>query len=314
MQSYIVTFVAGCQDIVLRQLKQMPLNKLKVTNLDESAVTFDSDYPIEKLIELRFFTNIYLIIGEPGGLPKATFKGKYFRLMMLKDGEPSQINPSERANLESKIKQDFGLSPNTHQSKNDFYLIQRTSGQKLLTLRLSRAKFKREGLSSGELRPELAHILLLAAGIRAKDTVLDMFAGYGSIPFEAVRGFGCKQVIAVDNQKLPNRHENPSIKWYKADACNLDFQVDNSVDRIVTDPPWGDYEKSNATELKELYEQFIREVHRVLKQGGVAVILSGSTLLDNIIRHNRSFKVLKVYPILVSGKKAKVFKLQKTEQ
>ena len=313
MQSYIATFVAGCQDIILRQLKRMPLDKLKVTNVDESSVTFDSDYPVEKLIELRFFTNIYLAIKDIAN-PKSMLKGKYFRLMMLKDGEPTQITPPDRASLETRIKQDFGLIPNTHLSKNDFYLIERTSGQKLLTLRLSRAKFKREELSSGELRPELAHILLLAAGVRAKDTVLDMFAGYGSIPFEAVRGFGCKQVIAVDNQKLPNRHENPSIKWYKADACNLDFQVDNSVDRIVTDPPWGDYEKSNATELKELYEQFIREVHRVLKQGGVAVILSGSTLLDNIIRHNRSFKVLKVYPILVSGKKAKVFKLQKTEQ
>src|SRR3989344_59081 len=303
MQSYIVTFVAGCQDIVLRQLKQMPLNKLKVTNVDESSVTFDSDYPVEKLIELRFFTNIYLAIKDIAN-PKSMLKGKYFRLMMLKDGEPTQITPPDRANLETRIKQDFGLIPNTHLSKNDFYLIQRTSGQKLLTLRLSRAKFKREELSSGELRPELAHVLLLVAGVRAKDTVLDMFAGYGSIPFEAVRGFGCKQVIAVDNQKLLNRHEHPSIQWYEADASNLDFLADNSVDRVVTDPPWGSYKKTSEAELNNLHEHFLSEIHRVLRPDGIAVLLSGSTAVDDAIENSQDFKVLKYYPILVSGKKA----------
>ena len=310
MQSYIATFVAGCQDIILRQLKRMPLDKLKVTNVDESSVTFDSDYPVEKLIELRFFTNIYLAIKDIAN-PKSMLKGKYFRLMMLKDGEPTQITPPDRASLETRIKQDFGLIPNTHLSKNDFYLIERTSGQKLLTLRLSRAKFKREELSSGELRPELAHILLLAAGVRAKDTVLDMFAGYGSIPFEAVRGFGCKQVIAVDNQKLLNRHEHPSIQWYEADASNLDFLADNSVDRVVTDPPWGSYKKTSEAELNNLHEHFLSEIHRVLRPDGIAVILSGSTAVDDAIENSQDFKVLKYYPILVSGKKATIFKLQK---
>ncbi|MBI2592382.1 hypothetical protein HYW36_02815 [Candidatus Saccharibacteria bacterium] len=314
MQSYMATFVAGCQDIMLRQLKQMPLNKLKVTNLDESSVTFDSDYPIEKLIELRFFTNIYLIISEPGGLPKATFKGKYFRLMMLKNGEPAQINVPERANLETRIKQDLGLEPNTHFSKNDFYLIERASGKKLFTLRLPRAKFKREKLSAGELRPEIAHILCLVAGIKAKHIVLDMFAGYGSIPLEAVRGFGCRQFIAVDIQKLPSRHENASIRWHEADARNLDFLANSSIDRVVTDPPWGSYEKSGEAELSGLYKQFLGAMYRVLKRDGIAVILSGSTLLDDIIQNNQDLKILKAHPILVSGKKAKIFKLQKMEQ
>ncbi len=292
----------------------MPLDKLKVTNIDKSSVTFNSDYPIEKLIELRFFTNIYLIISGPGGLPKATFKGRYFRLMMLKDGEPHQIGPAERTKLEDGINRDFGLMPNTHLSKNDFYLIERSSsGKKMLTLRLPRAKFKREELSAGELRPELAHILLLIAGAKAKDVVLDIFAGYGSIAFEAVRGFGCKQVIAVDSQELPERHETSSIKWLKADARNLDFQADNSVDRIVTDPPWGDYKKSSRAELKELYEQSIKEMHRVLRRDGIAVILSGSNILDETIQNSQDFNVLKNYTILVSGKKAKIFKLQRVE-
>lgn len=311
MQNYIATFVAGCQDIIFRQLKQIPINNLKVINQDESSVTFNSDYAVERLIEMRFFTNIYLIIENPNSLPKSTFKSKYFRLMMLKGGEPAQIEASERARLEAKIKHDFLLQPNTHLSKNDFYLIKRKSGKRLLTLRLAKAKFERIKLPAGELRPQLAHIMLLTAGVKAKNTVLDMFAGYGSIPFEAVRGFGCKQVIAGDKQKLADRHEHPSIQWYEADANKLDFIADCSIDRVVTDPPWGSYSKTPGDELNNLYKQSLLEMHRVLKPDGIAVILSGSTRLDKAINNIYGLKILKNYSILVSGKKARIFKLQK---
>jgi hypothetical protein len=76
--------------------------------------------------------------------------GKYFKLMMIKNGEPQQINEAERTKLEAKIRRDFKLEPNTHLSKNNFYLIERSSGSKLFTLRLARAKFKRGELSKGE--------------------------------------------------------------------------------------------------------------------------------------------------------------------
>lgn len=308
LKRFFATFPAGCFDIIARQLKTFTLSELKIAAHDDSSVTFQSSLPTEQLIELRYFTNIYLVFDKPEKIPKSSLRGKYYRLMLLRDGSPQPMNQNERTKLETKLKQELRLEPNAHLSKNDFYLIERSSGKKLFTLRLPRAKFKREKLSAGELRPELADLLCITAGVRAKHIVLDMFAGYGSIPYEAVRGFGCKQVIGIDNQKLANRHEHPSIRWYEADARSLDFLEDSSIDRIVTDPPWGIFNK--ADNLNDLYREMLKEAYRVMKSNSVMVILSGNRELEKAVQ-NSNLKTLKNYPVLVSGKKANILKLQK---
>lgn len=229
--------------------------------------------------------------------------------MSLKDGEPQALDATERTKIEADISAKFGLKVNTHLSLNDFYLIERTKGSKFLGLRLSRARFKREKLPDGELRPELVHILCLASGVKAKDTVLDMFAGYGSIPFEAVRGFGCKQVIAVDSQVLPKRHEHAAIKWRKGDARNLDFIDNSSIARIVTDPPWGVYDSKTEQDLTLLYVDFAKEMRRVLRSSGVAVVLTGWPQAEQIL--TKHLKLIAKWSVLVSGKKATILKLQK---
>lgn len=309
IERYFATFPAGTFDLISKQLKGFKLDELKIVEHDDSSVIFQSYLPTERLVELRYFTNVYQVIDKLVEVPKPALKGRHYRLMLLKNGSPQPMNQNERTKLEAEIKQGLGLEPNAHLSKNDFYLIERTSGKKLFTLRLPRAKFKREKLPAGELRPELAHILCLAVGIKAKHTVLDMFAGYGSIPYEAVRGFGCKQVVAVDKQKLPNRHEHPSIKWHEADARNLDFLADDSIDRIVTDPPWGFYDK--VDDLSVIYSQVLKEVRRIMKPDGVVVLLTGNTELEGVVQKSEGLRVLKTSPILVSGKKAKILKLQK---
>jgi tRNA (guanine6-N2)-methyltransferase len=306
MSQYFATFPAGIFDLIAKQLKGYKLDELKIVEHDDSSVLFASSLTIEKLIELRYFTNVYLVIDDQS--TTSAIKGSYYRLMLLKGGEPQQMDAAQRAKLEARIQQDYQLEPNTHLSKNDFYLIERSSGKKLFTLKLSRSK--REKLAAGELRPELAHILCLAAGVKAKRTVVDMFAGYGSLPFEAVRGFGCKQVIAVDNQKLPKRHEHKLIKWYENDARKLDFLADDSVDRVVTDPPWGIYD-AGLDDLPSLYSDFMNELVRILKPDGVAVILSGYDKAAAYLEKNEKLRLIGRWNVLVSGKKATIYKLQK---
>lgn len=308
MNQYFATFPPGTYELISKHLKAFAIAELKIIEHDDSSVVFQSSLGTDRLIEIRYFTNIYLEIDNNTAFIKSALKGKYFRLMMLKNGAPHPIDSVERADIEAQIKSDFRLETNTHLSKNDFYVIERQSGRKLFTIRLSRVKFKRETLSAGELRPELAHILCLTAGIKAKFTVLDMFAGYGSIPYEAVRGFGCKSVISVDIKTLPNRHTHSLIKWYEADARNLAFLDDNSIDRVVTDPPWGLYDGSAS--LSSLYTDFVAELRRVLKPDGVVVIICGGEMAG-YFEKLASFKLIGKWNVLVSGKKATIFKLQK---
>ena len=287
------------------------MDEFKIAARDDSSVLFESSLPIEKLIELRYFTNVYFVVDDAKPLPKSLLKGKYFRLMLLKEGEPRSIQQDGKEEFETKIKQTYKLEPNTHLSKNDFYLIERKSGQKLLTLRLPKAKFKREKLSAGELRPELAHILCLAAGVKAKHILLDMFAGYGSIPYEAVRGFRCRNVTAVDIKRLPGRHEYHGIEWQEADARNLNHVQDNSIDRVVTDPPWGIYD-AEVDDLSSLYKDFTQAMTRTLRPGGVAVVLSGFEGAAECFEAAKTLQLINKWNVLVSGKKATIYKLQKT--
>lgn len=306
---YFATLPAGCYNIIVKSLKGFKLEEFKIIEHDESSVTFQSSFSHERLIELRFLTNIYLVVQDLMQIKKSYLKGNYFRLTSLKDGKPKAIDDSERTKIEVDISSKLGLMLNTHLSLNDFYLIERAKVAKFLGLRLSRAKFKREKIPAGALRPELAHILCLAGGVKAKDTVLDMFAGYGSIPLEAVRGFGCRQVIAVDNQALPKRHELTLIKWHKSDARKLDFIDDDSIARIITDPPWGVYDNKTEQDMTLLYADFTKEMRRVLKPGGVAVVLTGWQQSEYILKER--LNLIAKWPILVSGNKATIFKMQK---
>jgi len=313
-RSFIATYPAGCYDIVARELKKFSVNELKIISHDESSVMFDSTLTLERLIELRFFTNIFMILKDGKLLSyKPYLKGSSFRLIALVNGKPTSIADSERNVLSGSITKELHLKANAARYSNDFVLVKRDNNSELLTLRLPRAKHKREKLPQGALRPELAHILLLVSGIKAKDTLLDPFAGYGSILYEASRGFGLKHTIAIEKDaELVKQLEGKGFEVRQGDAASIKDVASGSVDKIVTDPPWGIYGDTKSQELRGIYAQALNEIKRVLKQKGIAVFLSGSRILDETILSSPDFELLKSYPVLVSGKKATIYKLQKT--
>lgn len=309
MKKYIATFPAGTFLIIAKYLKSFSLNNFKIIDNDESSVMFLSDLNAERLIEIRFFTNVFVVIEDKAEIKKLV-KGNHFRLIYIKNGEPTAIESSAKLKLEQQIIKDYSLQPNARLSRNDFYVIKRKDRPELFTLRLPRAKFKREELLKGELRPELANILCLAAGVKAKQTVVDMFAGTGAILYEAVRGFGVKHAVAIDSNHVSNRHELAQIKWHKANSTDkIDFIKPGSVDRIVTDPPWGEYDK--VADLSGLYKGFLLEAARILRPGGVIVILSGYINLAACLATTPELKLIGRWDVLVSGKKSTVYKVQK---
>lgn len=297
-QSYIATFPAGCYEIIARKLKEFTLNEIKIEARDESSVTFASSLSRERLIEIRFFTNLFMVI-DPGKLRsyRNMFKSDGYRIYAIRRGSPVEMAPDLREEIGRRIEETLGLRAHTARYSNDFVLISRGDEEPRLTLRLPRAKHKREQLPPGALGPELVNIMLLLSGIRPNHTLLDPFAGSGAILTEAKRGFGVARIHAID------RKSGDATKLTQIDA--------NSVDRIVTDPPWGKFSKQTDDQLKNLYNGFLQEASRVLKLQGIIVILSGNEQLDAILQKSQEFTLLKSYPILVSGKKASLFKLQK---
>ncbi len=310
---YIAMFPAGCYEIVARQLKTFRVPEVELLGHDQSSVSFTSSLTIERLIEFRFFANIYLVLDKSRlDEYKTLVRGSSYRLLSSVDGEPSPISSDKMTALKTLIEEKLGLKPNAQKLSTDFVLLKRTGQEEVLTLKLPRIKHKREQIPIGALRPELTHLLLLISGIKAKDSLLDPFAGYGSIPLEAIRGFGVKDILAVEkDSELFRRLTRVGIKAIVDDATQLASVLDGSIDRVVTDPPWGIYDAS--IDLKKTYHQSLGAISRVLKPGGIAVILSGSKLLDEVACNSRDLELLKMYQILVSGKQANIIKLRKQD-
>lgn len=313
---YIATFPAGCFEIISRQLKKFTIDELKIKQHDGSSVTFESHLTPEKLIDLRYFTNTYVILDQARLSRYHSFikKDVNYRLMGLTEGEPTELDARDLIRLCGLIESVFHLKPSRVGYLHDFIVMKREhSADELFTLRLPRAKHKREQIPKGALRPEVAHILLLAAGARPTDTLVDPFAGYGSIPKEAVRGFGVKGVIAIEcDADLLKLMEHQPYKVYGGDATDLNMIEGGSVDRIVTDPPWGLHEGLTEADLHTLYRRSLNEMSRILKPQGIALILSSNQTLSDTIQSFPMFQLIKSYDILVSGKKATIYKLQKT--
>lgn len=312
---YFATFITGAQELIYQRLAKFPNNDLRVLELHDGLVIFESSLSANQIGEFRFLNNTFELLADLGlapemqvfDLPVQRLNGT-FTVRAIVAGQPAPIP----AGLKEYIEQQSGASFTAHKPGTAFMLLARQDGRVLWGRALSRAGFKARTIEQGELRPELAHILGLIAGLNAKDVVLDPFAGFGGIARECLQGFHVKKVIAVEQ----NEHLIPHLKAIKGlvvvhgDARQLAHVETRSIDRVVTDPPWGSYGNMSEPELRALYRHALTQMHRVLRAKGAVVLLSAAPFVAEVAGET-SFDVVKEYPILVNGRKATMYRLRK---
>lgn len=322
---YFATFVAGCGEIIEQRLKRFPSSQLKVSELFDGLVIFESSLTINQLSELRFFNNIYAIIYdfdhrvEPVTklLPEAAVHElpdlPFGETFTVKISQSNQFIAADREIITRAIAARTSKTPTSHNPADEFLLLRRDDGRTLWGWRLPRAGFKQRRIEQGEIRPELAHILGLVASVDAQDVVLDPFAGFGGIARECLQGFHAKEVLAVDKNEhlIPHLKSIPRLVAIHGDAGQLAHIHTRSIDRVVTDPPWGEYTHHPEDELRHTYRSAFKQMHRVLRQKGAAIILTSVHFMPEVASE-AGFEIAKTYPILVSGKKAVIYKLRKT--
>jgi 16S rRNA G966 N2-methylase RsmD len=313
--SYFATFISGAHDIVNQRLAKFANSDLRVLELHDGLVIFESTLSPNQVSEFRFLNNAYELLADLGttkelrilDLPVNRSHGT-FTIRAITEGQPTTIPPG----LKEYIEQQSGASFTAHKPDEEFILLTRRDGRRLWGHGLPRAGFKTRTIEQGELRPELAHLMGLVAALDAKDTVLDPFAGYGGIVRECLQGFHVKKVIAVEQ----NEHLIPHLKSIKqlvalhGNARQLAHIEARSIDRVVTDPPWGEHEHMPEAELRALYRHALAQMHRVLRAKGAVVMLSAAPFIADVAGET-SFDVIKEYPILVNGRKATIYRLRK---
>lgn len=318
MQAYFATFVSGVQDIIASRLAQYPNATLAVKDITDGLVVFESNLTINQLAELRFFHNVYQLLADYSAMPSnsdlvakargALRAGSTFIVRVREGSQPVSPDAELVAQLSSAT-QSIHVA---HKPQIQLALLKRTNGHIFWGVALERTGFKTRKLEPGELRPELAHVLGLVANVDSKDTVLDPFAGYGAIPREMLQGFHCQKVIAVEHNEslIPHLKSIPNLVALHGNAGELAHIESRSIDRVVTDPPWGDFNGMTIDELQHLYKGAIIQMHRVLRAKGCAVILTAAEFLPEQALE-LGFTIEKQYFILVSGRKAGIYKIRK---
>ncbi|MCX9082881.1 MAG: TRM11 family methyltransferase [Candidatus Methanoperedens sp.] len=128
----------------------------------------------------------------------------------------------------------------------------------------------------GVLMPRVARALVNIS--MPREYLLDPFCGTGGILVEG--GLIGLKVIGGDMQrkillgaKMNLDHYNVDYSLMYEDACRLALR-DESVDAVVTDPPYGRSAAIKAESLEYMLAISMKEIHRVLKNNKRAVFVS----------------------------------------
>lgn len=230
-----------------------------------------------------------------------------FRAMFMVDGLLTHAGDKTMAKTEAFLAEFSGLKPGRALPDVEFWFLYRKEGMGFLLMRLTYHKDYAQQLHPGELRPDIASLLCRLSNPKPGDAFLDPFAGYGGIVKARMR-YPAAKITAGDTTLTPELkyalRGADNADALKMDARDMAAIPSGSIDAIVCDPPWGEYEP--LPDPAAFYGKFAAEARRVLKKDGRLVMLTAlKKEAEAALRMN--FALDGRLDVLVSGKKAVVF-------
>jgi tRNA G10 N-methylase Trm11 len=346
---YLIQCVSGLQDVVAGQLTAEPFGQVRVEATEEGFVLIETAASPDQIRTLRYLNNAFLVLGHYSAdgealesavrrlgrdahwqtaAARATASNeRTFRLMLYDAGQLVSAPPALLQRAHDVLARSTGMRRRGEQADTEFWFIRRKSGRIFFCKRVSRRTKTEKDLLKGELRPELTHLLCLLSEPSPGDAFLDPFVGSGAIPL-ARAALPYRTILCFDSdantiaalrtrlkQELPAGAGRSPVIVKVGDARRLDAVEDGSIDRVVTDPPWGFFDGSLGDPL-DFYRAVLAELSRVTRPGGLVIVLLGRRELVQPLTDELStqLSLLARYDVLVAGKKAVVLKWRRTSQ
>jgi len=270
-------------------------------NLFRVITSFKSDNPLQAVRQ---------IIRQP--LSNIPISGTTFRIIIMDCGQLCSVPDLILCEAEKKIAQQTKSKVNRANPETEIWLNRRNDGSTYFMARVHKHASSGKVLMKGELRPDIAHVMLYLARTDINSVIIDPFGGWGAIAAAAAESRQYKAIHTGDIDATCMRHQRERLEHisnctvYLWDAKHLPL-TDGSADAIVTDPPWGEFTDSDT---KALYDAFIREASRVLKHKGKIILLtSAQNDAGRALKQNRfNYTII---PLKINGKEAFLFDAKK---
>lgn len=324
-------FPAGLGDLVLDALRQ-DLRLRRVIHRDDSSVLVDMSGDPAKVGALPYLRNAYFVLARTrrrdlsqslGELTAAVRSGdlgislpsqRPFRVMASVDGQLISLPPKSRSELESALQTRTRGQLNKRGGHGEEYWIlgRRDLGQLLLVRRLPAQPAPKT--PKGSLGRELAELLVRASTPTDQDVFLDPFGGSGAV-IAARLGRPARRVTYSDTafpelkaRIAPELLRNKRVTFLDEDATTMPSIDDGTIDVIVTDPPWGEFEDTVKS-----YDEFAADMaasfHRLLRRPGGRFVILLARSVEPVVQTALGASGLlaeQKYPILVNGHPATV--------
>jgi len=343
MTTYLSTFIAGLGGPVRRALAERLPDARIALELD-GLILYESSRDAAAIRGLPFFNNSFLVLktfsslgaergeevlnemltamlrdGDLAGRIPRHLKGT-FRLVTSWSNVLTAVDRDLLERVEARIAASGRLRSHRGRPDHELWLSYRSEGHGFLLLRLTRHTAYEKVLDKGELRPELAWMLCWLSEPREGELMLDPFCGSGAIPLMRATQFPRGLVLASDLdaalvEKLKARVKEGDLKRRvvvrQGDARQLSRYENGSIHKIVTDPPWGSFQEL-AGGPETFYREILTELARVLApEGLLMILLARADFLPPLLETLPALELVESWPILMSGKKAEIFKLRK---
>ncbi len=300
---YYTQFTAGLGDLVAASLSA-DVGVSGYVFRDDSAAIFESQSPPNTVAALPYLKNVFLVLesARRGAMPSSVDRlieqvqrgawldlvphGTGFRTMTHVDGQLYGLPGDVRSRLERLVSASTRSQVHSRGSREEYWVVGRRDLPLLLfCYRLSRARAIRA--PKGSLAPELTQLLVRASSPSPRDVFLDPFAGMGTI-LEARLAYPAARLLYSDRGllelagRLPHAlTSNPRVQLLSDDAASLASVPSGSVSVVVTDPPWGEYEATQAP-LADLARDWVGSFDRVLEpRTGRLVLLTSRRSVEH---------------------------------
>lgn len=324
MAEYISTFTTGFSDVIPEALTRV-LPGAKVLKVYDGLVNYIYEGKEENVQGILIFNNSFLVIRKFQGrncemsvmvkniisLNRLPVSRKSFRVRYSVNNQFVAMEKSYTRQIEEKICKLTKAKIDRVSPEIEYWFIKRSENIGFFCRLLNKRKFTEKNLNKGELRPEFAYLMCMLGGLNKSAVVMDPFAGYGAIPKQIKKYFRFNRLYVSDinpecvRNLSSNFEKRQNINVALRDALNMHDVESNTIDTIITDPPWGFYEQ--IIDIEQFYVDMLKEFDRVLKSNGRLILLSARKEEFELAVQIENHRIEKKYDTLVNGKKASVY-------